>query len=218
MVVDDYFRTTVPSIFAVGDIIDRYQLTPVALAEGMVVSKTPSATRRVRSITSTSRPPCSVRPPVGTVGLMEYEAREKYGDVLIFKSSFRTLKHTPDGQRWYSQTFMKMIVDKASDRVVGLHMVGPDTGEMTQGFAVALKAGATKAVFDSTIGIHPTSAEEFVTMREPVRRGGEGGRSRRNTSLRGLTRQSRCDAGDARIKSAHDVMGGCCHRGGLLAP
>jgi len=166
VVVDDYFRTTVPSIFAVGDIIDRYQLTPVALAEGMAVSKT--LFRDTPSKVDYEYIPTAVfsQPPVGTVGLMEYEAREKYGDVLIFKSSFRTLKHTLTGSD--EQTFMKMIVDKASDRVVGLHMVGPDAGEMTQGFAVALKAGATKAVFDSTIGIHPTSAEEFVTMREPV--------------------------------------------------
>jgi len=106
------------------------------------------------------------QPPIGTVGLMEDEAREKYGDILLFKSTFRTLKNTLTGSD--EQTFMKMIVDKASDKVVGIHMVGTDAGEMTQGFAVALKAGATKAVFDSTVGIHPTSAEEFVTMREPV--------------------------------------------------
>lgn len=166
VVVDDYFRTTVPSIFAIGDIIDRYQLTPVALAEGMAVSKT--LYRDTPSTVDYEYIPTAVfsQPPIGTVGLMEHEAREKYGDVSIFKSTFRTLKNTLTGSD--EQTFMKMIVDKASDKVVGIHMVGSDAGEMTQGFAVALKAGATKAVFDSTVGIHPTSAEEFVTMREPV--------------------------------------------------
>ncbi|MDE0780560.1 MAG: glutathione-disulfide reductase [Alphaproteobacteria bacterium] len=166
IVVDDYFQTSVPSIYAVGDIIDRYQLTPVALAEGMAVSKT--LYRDTPSVVDYEYIPTAVfsQPPIGTVGLMEDEAREKYGEILLFKSTFRTLKNTLTGSD--EQTFMKMIVDKASDKVVGIHMVGTDAGEMIQGFAVALKAGATKAVFDSTIGIHPTSSEEFVTMREPV--------------------------------------------------
>ncbi|MBO6784546.1 MAG: glutathione-disulfide reductase [Alphaproteobacteria bacterium] len=166
VIVDDYFRTSVPSIFAIGDVIDRYQLTPVALAEGMAVAKTlfrdePSKVDYEYIATAVFS-----QPPVGTVGLTEAEAREQYGDVTIFKSSFKPLKHTLTGRD--EQTFMKMIVDKATDKVVGIHMVGADAGEMMQGFAVALKAGATKAVFDQTIGIHPTSAEEFVTMRDPV--------------------------------------------------
>ena len=166
VIVDDYFQTNVKSIYAIGDIIDRYQLTPVALAEGMAVYKT--LFRDEPSAVDYEYIPTAVfsQPPIGTVGLMEDEAREKYGDVSIFKSTFRTLKNTLTGSD--EQTFMKMIVDKASDKVVGIHMVGTDAGEMTQGFAVAMKAGATKAVFDSTIGIHPTSAEEFVTMREPL--------------------------------------------------
>ncbi len=166
VVVDEYFRTSVPSIWAIGDIIDRYQLTPVALAEGMAVAKT--LFRNEPTTVNYDYIPTAVfsQPPVGTVGLTEAEAREKYGDVSIFKSSFKPLKHTLTGRD--EQTFMKMIVDKASDKVVGIHMVGADAGEMMQGFGVALKAGATKAIFDSTIGIHPTSAEEFVTMREPV--------------------------------------------------
>lgn len=165
VIVDDYFQTSVPSIHAIGDVIDRYQLTPVALAEGMALTKT--LFRNEPSTVDYDYIPTAVfsQPPIGTVGLTETEAREKYGDVSIFKSTFRTLKHTLTGSE--EKTFMKMIVDKASDKVVGIHMVGTDAGEMTQGFAVALKAGATKAVFDSTIGIHPTSAEEFVTMREP---------------------------------------------------
>ena len=166
VIVDDYFQTNVKSIYAIGDIIDRYQLTPVALAEGMAVYKT--LFRDEPSAVDYEYIPTAVfsQPQIGTVGLMEDEAREKYGDVSIFKSTFRTLKNTLTGSD--EQTFMKMIVDKASDKVVGIHMVGTDAGEMMQGFAVAMKAGATKAVFDSTIGIPPTSAEEFVTMREPV--------------------------------------------------
>ena len=104
------------------------------------------------------------QPPIGSVGLTEAQAREKYGEINLYKSSFKALKNTLSGNP--EQTFMKLIVDAASDRVVGIHMVGPEAGEIIQGFAVAVNAGATKAQFDSTIGIHPTSAEEFVTMRE----------------------------------------------------
>ena len=94
-------------------------------------------------------------------------ARQKFGAVTVFKSEFKALKHTLSGST--ERTLMKLLVDSATDRVVGLHMVGPEAGEVVQGFAVAMKAGATKAIFDSTIGIHPTAAEEFVTMREPVK-------------------------------------------------
>jgi glutathione reductase (NADPH) len=107
-------------------------------------------------------------PSIGTVGMGEAQAREVYGQIGVFRSEFKALKHTLSGST--ERTLMKLIVDQASDRVVGLHMVGAEAGEIVQGFAVALKAGATKAVFDSTIGIHPTAAEEFVTMREPVSR------------------------------------------------
>ncbi len=106
-------------------------------------------------------------PNIGTVGLGEAQARERYGAVTIFKTDFKPLRHTLSGSE--ERMFMKLVVDTATDRVVGLHMVGSDAGEIVQGFAVALKAGATKAQFDATIGIHPTAAEEFVTMREPVR-------------------------------------------------
>ncbi|NNE85138.1 MAG: glutathione-disulfide reductase [Alphaproteobacteria bacterium] len=166
IIVDDQFKTSVDSIYAIGDVIDRLQLTPVALAEGMAVAKTlfrdePSTADYDHVATAVFS-----QPPVGTVGLTEEEARERHGDVAIFRSTFRALKHTLTGRD--EQTMMKMIVDKKTDKVLGVHMVGADAGEILQGIAVALKAGATKAVFDSTIGIHPTSAEEFVTMREPV--------------------------------------------------
>lgn len=166
VVVDDHFQTSVPSIYAIGDIIDRFQLTPVALAEGTALAKTlyndaPTTVDYENIATAVFS-----QPPIGTVGMSEAEARDAFDEVLIFKSSFRALKNTISGRE--EQTLMKMIVDKKTDRVVGVHMIGPDAGEIIQGIAIALKAGATKAVFDSTIGIHPTAAEEFVTMREPV--------------------------------------------------
>jgi glutathione reductase (NADPH) len=105
-------------------------------------------------------------PQVGTVGYTEEAARAKFGDVTIFRTEFRPLKHTLSGST--ERTLMKLVVDAKTDRVVGVHMVGMEAGEILQGFAVALRAGATKALFDSTIGIHPTAAEEFVTMREPA--------------------------------------------------
>jgi glutathione reductase (NADPH) len=105
-------------------------------------------------------------PSIGTVGLTEAQARERHGVIRVYQSEFRALKHALSGSP--ERTMLKLVVDNASDRVVGLHMVGADAGETVQGFAVALRAGATKAVFDATIGIHPTVAEEFVTMREPV--------------------------------------------------
>ena len=104
-------------------------------------------------------------PNVGTCGYTEAGARRKFGEVTIFSSEFKALRHTLSGSS--ERTFMKLIVEKKTDRVVGIHMVGADAGEIVQGFAVAMRAGATKACFDSTIGIHPTAAEEFVTMREP---------------------------------------------------
>jgi glutathione reductase (NADPH) len=106
-------------------------------------------------------------PNVGTVGLTEVQARQQFSDVLVFRSEFRALRHTLSGST--ERTLMKLVVDAGTDLVVGLHMVGSDAGEIVQGFAVAMRAGATKSVFDGTLGIHPTVAEEFVTMREPVR-------------------------------------------------
>jgi glutathione reductase (NADPH) len=166
IVVDEEFRTTVPHILAVGDVIDRVQLTPVALAEAMVVVDRlfGEGTRRI----DYDNIPTAVftHPNIGTVGLTEAQARQRHGRVRVYRSEFRPLKHTLSGSA--ERSMMKLVVDDATDRVLGVHMVGADAGEIVQGFAVALKAGATKAVFDATIGIHPTAAEEFVTMREPV--------------------------------------------------
>ena len=164
--VDAYSRTNVPSIWAIGDVTNRINLTPVALHEGVCLADTLFANNP--RAPSHENVPAAVfsQPPVGTVGLTEEQAREAYNDIDVYRSTFRALKHTLTGGK--ERTMMKLVVDRKSDRVLGLHMVGPDAGEITQGFAVAIKAGATKADFDATIGIHPTAAEEFVTMRKPV--------------------------------------------------
>lgn len=164
--VDDYSRTNVPSIWAIGDVTNRINLTPVAIHEGVCLSDTLFG-GNPRSPDHENVPAAVFsQPPVGTVGLTEEQAREKYAAIDVYKSVFRALKQTLTGGE--EKTLMKLIVDRESDRVIGLHMVGPEAGEILQGFAVAIKAGATKADFDATIGIHPTSAEEFVTMRTPV--------------------------------------------------
>ena len=168
--VDRHFATSVPSIHALGDVSTRKQLTPVALAEAMALVDRlfgPARGKAARSMDYDGIPTAVfTHPNIGTVGLTEAEARARLGAVTVFRSEFRPLRHTLSGRS--ERTLMKLVVDAASDRVVGLHMVGPEAGEVVQGFAVALKAGATKAMFDATIGIHPTVAEEFVTMREPA--------------------------------------------------
>jgi glutathione reductase (NADPH) len=171
VLVDERYRTNVPSIWAVGDVTNRVQLTPVALGEAMVVVDQlfgPAAGKAPREMNYDFIPTAVfTHPSIGTVGYSEAQARETFGAITVFRSEFKALRHTLSGSS--ERTLMKLIVDSASDRVVGLHMVGAEAGEIVQGFAVAMKAGATKAVFDATIGIHPTAAEEFVTMREPAR-------------------------------------------------
>jgi glutathione reductase (NADPH) len=170
------YQTSVPSIYALGDVTARVQLTPVALGEAMVLVDHlfgPPAGKAARSMSYQFIPTAVfTHPNIGTVGYSEADARKEFGDdsgggITVFKSEFKALKHTLSGST--ERTFMKLLVETATDRVVGLHMVGSDAGEIVQGFAVAMKAGATKAMFDSTIGIHPTAAEEFVTMREPAK-------------------------------------------------
>jgi glutathione reductase (NADPH) len=171
VLVNAHYQTNVPSIYAVGDVTNRVQLTPVALGEAMVVVDQlfgPAAGKPPRDMSYDFIPTAVfTHPNIGTVGFSEAAAREQFGQVTIFRSEFKALRHTLSGST--ERTLMKLVVDTATDRVVGLHMVGAEAGEIVQGFAVAMKAGATKAVFDSTIGIHPTAAEEFVTMREPAR-------------------------------------------------
>lgn len=164
--VDDHFQTSVPSIYAIGDVIDRMQLTPVALEEGMAVANTLFNDTPTTVDYSNIATAVFSQPNIGCVGLTELQAREKYGHLRIFASDFTPLKHTMTGRS--ERTFMKLIVHCDNDRVLGCHMVGPDAGEIVQGIAIALKCGATKAQFDATIGIHPTLAEEFVTMREEI--------------------------------------------------
>ncbi|MFK8020040.1 MAG: glutathione-disulfide reductase [Pseudomonadales bacterium] len=166
ILVDDGYETSVPGVFALGDIIDAPELTPVAIAEAMVfVDRQFAGGNRVLDY---SNIPTAVfcQPNIGTVGLSEHEARAQFEDVAVYRSHFRALKNTLSGSP--EKTFMKMLVDNKSQRVLGVHMVGPEAGEIIQGMGVALKAGASKQDFDDTIGIHPTSAEEFVTMREPA--------------------------------------------------
>jgi len=166
IVVDDNFQTAVPSITALGDVIGTPQLTPVALAQAMVLSRRLFGDGQ-REMDYTAIPTAVFcQPNIGTVGLTESEARDKGRKLRIYRSEFRPMKYILSGRD--ERCLMKLVVDDDSDKVLGAHMVGPDAGEIIQGLAVAIKAGATKAEFDSTLGIHPTSAEEFVTMREPV--------------------------------------------------
>lgn len=163
--VDENYCTSEPSIFALGDVTGGVELTPVALAEGMAFAR--------RNFGEQEKPveydfiPTAVfcQPTIGTVGFTEEEARARCQEITLFKSSFRAMKHTLSGRD--EKSFIKVIVDAKTDRVVGVHMMGPDAGEIIQGIAIAMRAGATKAIFDSTIGVHPTLAEEFVTLREP---------------------------------------------------
>lgn len=166
VIVDDHFRTSVDSIYALGDVIDRVQLTPVALAEGMAVAHNLFGGKSTAIDYGNIPTAVFSTPPVGTVGLTEEEARRDH-DVEIYLSHFRPMKYTLSGRD--ERTMMKMIVDKKTDRVLGCHMVGLDAAEMTQALGIAMKCGATKAHFDATVGIHPTAAEEWVTMRTPLR-------------------------------------------------
>jgi len=163
VVVDAYSKSSVGSIWAIGDVTNRINLTPVATAEGMWLAKTLFGNEPTPVDHENVATAVFADPNVATVGLSEETARERFGAVDVYKSSFRALKHTLGDRQ--EKTFMKLVVDQASQRVVGAHMVGRDAGEVIQGIAIAVKLGATKAQFDATIGIHPTAAEEFVTMR-----------------------------------------------------
>jgi glutathione reductase (NADPH) len=153
-------------VWAIGDVTDRLNLTPVALHEGICFARTVFGGTPTRPDHRDVPTAVFSTPNVGSVGLTEQEARERYGAVRIFRERFRPLRHTLTGRD--EKTLVKLVVDAASDRVVGAHMVGPEAGEIIQGLAVAVKCGVSKAQLDATIGIHPTSAEEFVTLRTPV--------------------------------------------------
>ncbi|MBD8805077.1 glutathione-disulfide reductase [Pseudomonas syringae] len=167
--VDENYQSSEPSILAIGDVIGGVQLTPVALAEGMALARRLFKPEQYRPVDYNHIPTAVFSlPNIGTVGLTEEAAIEAGHEVQIFESRFRPMKLTlTDDQE---RTLMKLVVDAKTDRVLGCHMVGPDAGEIVQSLAIAIKAGATKQVFDDTIGVHPTAAEEFVTMRTPVKR------------------------------------------------
>jgi glutathione reductase (NADPH) len=167
VIVDSYSQSSVPSIYAVGDCTNRLALTPVALAEGRAVAETLFNGRPTEMDHAGVPSVVFSQPNVGTVGLTEEEARARFDKVIVYKSNFRPLKHTLSGRD--EMTFMKLVVDAKTDRVVGCHMIGADAGEIIQGLAIALKCNATKAQFDATIGIHPTSAEEFVIMSTEIK-------------------------------------------------
>jgi len=164
VVVDHYSRSSVDSIHAIGDVTNRLNLTPVATSEGMALAKTLFGGKPTPVDHDNVPTAVFANPNLATVGLSEDSARKRFGAVDIYKAAFRSLKHTMGNSE--ERIFMKLVVDAASQRVVGAHMLGPDAGEVIQGVAIAVKLGATKAQFDATIGIHPTAAEEFVTMRE----------------------------------------------------
>jgi len=167
VVVNEYSRSSIENIYAVGDVTNRINLTPVAIREGHAFADTVFG-KKPRATDHTGVPAAVFsQPPVGTVGLSEEDARRAYGEVDVYRTTFRPLKATVSGRD--ERVMMKLVVDTRSDRVVGAHMVGDDAGEIIQGLAIAIKAGATKADFDATVGIHPTAAEEFVTLREKVR-------------------------------------------------
>jgi len=168
ILVDEWSRTNVEHIYAVGDVTNRVNLTPVAIYEGHAFADSVfgGSPREVEH----EFIPSAVfsQPPVGTVGFSEHDAAAHFGEIEVYRSDFRPLKHTLSGRK--ERTMMKLIVAKATQRVVGIHIVGMDAPEIVQGFAVAVKSGLTKGQFDATIGIHPTAAEELVTMRNPVSR------------------------------------------------
>ena len=162
--VDEYSASSVPSIYAVGDVTDRVNLTPVAIGEGHAFADTTygNMPRIMRHDNIASAVFCV--PQIASVGLSEQDAANDH-ELVIYESRFRAMKNTLSGRA--EQTYMKLIVDAKTDKILGVHMVGPDSAEIMQGIAIAVKMGATKADFDATVGIHPSAAEEFVTMRSP---------------------------------------------------
>ena len=164
VVVDEWQRSSVPNIYAIGDVTDRINLTPVAIAEGRAIAET-LYNHNPTKMDHTDVPSAVFsQPPIGAVGLTEEHARREYGEVDVYMARFKPMKNTLSGRE--ERTLMKLVVDARSDRVLGCHMLGPDAPEIIQGVAIAVKCGATKRQFDQTVGIHPSAAEEFVTMRE----------------------------------------------------
>jgi glutathione reductase (NADPH) len=164
--VDSWSRTNIDNIYAVGDVTNRVALTPVAIAEGRAFVETMYNDNPIEVDYSNIPTAVFSNPPIGTVGFSEAQAREICGQIDTYKSTFRPMKNTLSGRD--ERTVMKLVVDRKSDRVMGAHMLGPDAPEIVQGLAIAMNCGATKRQFDRTIGLHPSAAEEFVTMRDKV--------------------------------------------------
>jgi glutathione reductase (NADPH) len=164
--VDEYSRTSCPSVHAIGDVTDRINLTPVAIGEAEALARTLFAGKPTPVDHANVPSAVFSQPALGSVGLSEEAALAQYGEIDVYRTSFRSLRHTLSGNE--ERSMMKLVVDRASDRVLGVHVLSPDAPEIVQGFAVAVKLGATKAQFDATTGIHPTAAEELVTLREKL--------------------------------------------------
>ena len=169
IIVDATSQTNVRSIYAIGDVTNRINLTPVAIAEGHAFADNEFGNLKRQADHMNVASAVFSQPPIASIGLSEVDAKKTHGLITVFESQFRAMKNTISGRD--EKTYMKLIVDEVSDRVLGVHMMGPDCGEIMQGIAIAVKMGATKADFDATIGIHPTAAEEFVTMRSKRRDG-----------------------------------------------
>jgi glutathione reductase (NADPH) len=163
IVVDDYFKTAEPNIYALGDVIDRVQLTPVAIQESMLLLEQLYGESKPRMDYENIPTAVFSQPELATVGLTEQQARDRYSNIKVYESDFRPMFETLGQGK--GGVYIKLIVDSATDRVVGCHMVGEHAAEIIQGIAIAIKAGATKANFDQTMGIHPTVAEELVTLK-----------------------------------------------------
>jgi len=166
VVVDEWSCSNIPNVYAVGDVTDRVNLTPVAIAEGRAVAETLFNDNPIKMDHANVPSAVFSQPPIGAVGLTEEQARRQYGDVDIYMARFKPMKNTLSGRE--ERTLMKLVVDARTDRVLGCHMLGPDAPEIMQGLAIAVKCGVSKRMFDQTVGIHPSAAEEFVTMREKV--------------------------------------------------
>lgn len=164
--VDAFGKTNVASIHAVGDVTHRISLTPIAIREGAALANTLFGPKPVHADLTTVPSAVFSQPPIGTVGLTEAQALAQYDEIDIYSSSFRNMRHTLSGRD--ERTLIKLIVDSASQRVLGAHMVGADAPEIIQGLAIALRMGATKADFDATVALHPSAAEEFVTLRDKI--------------------------------------------------
>src|SRR3974390_3096989 len=164
VIVDEWQRSSVPNIYAIGDVTDRINLTPVAIAEGRALAETLYNDNPIKMDHANVPSAVFSQPPIGAVGLTEEEARRQYGEIDIYCARFKPMKNTLSGRD--ERTLMKMVVDARTERVLGCHMLGPDAPEILQGLAIAVKCGASKRMFDETVGIHPSAAEEFVTMPE----------------------------------------------------